>query len=111
MIRSGNLRHRCQLYQAMTERNEFGEAESTLGFIKNFQAEVLTARVDSQSQADGQSYLADLTLRARYSNSYKPDAIVGYEGRYYRITRSDNPGGRREESILSLEEVRGFGIN
>lgn len=111
MIRSGNLRHRCQLYQAMTERNEFGEAVATLEFIKNFQAEVLSARVDSQSQADGQAYLADLSLRARYSVAYKPDAIVGYEGRFFRITRADNPGGRREESILMLEEVRGYSIN
>ena len=111
MIRSGQLRHRCQLYQSMTERNEFGEAVSTLGFLKNFQAEVVTSRVDSQMQADGQSYLSDLTLRARFNRAYQPDAIVGFDGKYYRITRSDNPGGRREESILSLEEVRGFSIN
>lgn len=111
MIRSGQLRHRCQLYQAISARNEFGESVSSLSFIRNFQAEVITVRVDSQQQADGQSYLSDLTLRARFSRTYQPDTVVGHEGKYYRITRSDNPGGRREESILSLEEVRGFTIN
>ena len=111
MIRSGQLRHRCQLYQAISARNEFGESVSSLSFVRNFQAEVLTVRVDAQQQADGQAYLSDLTLRARFSRTYQPDSVVGHDGKYYRIIRSDNPGGRREESILSLEEVRGFSID
>lgn len=108
MIRSGNLRHRCQLYRVTADRNEFGEQVQGASFVRNFQAEVLTARVDATQQADGQSYLGDLQLRARYSREYQPDCVVGYDGKYYKILRADNPGGRREESILSLEEVRGF---
>lgn len=108
MIRSGLLRHRCQLYSVVSERNAFGELVQSLSFVRNFQAEVLTARIDATQQADGQSYLGDLQLRARYSREYQPDCVVGYDGKYYKILRADNPGGRREESILSLEEVRGF---
>lgn len=107
MIRIGDMRHRVRIEQRSTAQDASGEALLSWILVKEVYA-ALQATPGSEVWASAQrSGRVPTIFRIRYLSTVVPEMRLTWNGKVFDIKSAVDQGGRKEEMILTTEELVG----